>query len=72
MGNAQYWDIHHFSLANPKGHGQDDVPALLRRLAEAVDELGPVEVQDITFDTEVTEDGPWHSMTVYFHKPGEA
>jgi hypothetical protein len=25
-------------------------------------------VQDVTFGTEVTEDGPWHSMTVYFRE----
>jgi hypothetical protein len=71
MGNAQYWVIHHFSHSNQKGAGQGDVPALLRRVAEAVEELGLIKVQDVTFDTEVTEDGPWHSMTVYFHKTGE-
>ncbi len=35
-----------------------------------IDGLGPVEAQDITFDTTVTSEGYEHSMTVYFHRPG--
>lgn len=61
------WTIRHFSQANPKEPGaQGDVPALLRRVAETIEGLGDVTVQDITFGTEVTEDGPWHHLTVYF------
>jgi hypothetical protein len=60
--------IRHFAQANPKGKGQSDVPALLRRVSDSIETLGPVEVQDVTFGTEVTEDGPWHSLTVYFHE----
>ncbi len=59
--------IRNFSQANPRGPGQDDVPALLRRVAQSIEELGDVRVQDVTFGTEVTEDGPWHDLTVYFH-----
>jgi hypothetical protein len=33
--------------------------------------LGPVEVQDLTFHTEITAEGPWHSMIVYFHRPDD-
>ena len=62
------WTIRHFSQANPKGKGQSDVPALLRRVADSIDKFGSVEVQDVTFQTEVNEDGPWHSLTVYFHQ----
>ncbi len=58
----------YFAQANPKGEGQGNVPALLRRGADSVESLGIVSVQDITFETEVTEDGSWHSMTVYFHQ----
>ena len=60
------WTIRHFSQANPKGQGQSDVPALLRRVAETVESLGSIEVQDMTFAIEFTEDGPWPSLTVYF------
>jgi hypothetical protein len=30
------WTIEHFSLANPKGQGQGNVPLLLRRAADAI------------------------------------
>src|SRR3954453_8316984 len=58
----------HFSQANPAGPGQDDIPSLLRRVAESVEAIGPVEVQDLILHTEVTDSGPWHSLTVYFHR----
>jgi hypothetical protein len=62
------WTIRHFSQANPLGPGRDDVPALLRRVADSIEALGSVTVQDITFGTEVTEDGLWHELTVYFQE----
>jgi hypothetical protein len=36
-------------------------------VADTLEELGPADVQDMTFSTEVAEDGPWHRLTVYFH-----
>jgi len=63
------WTIEHFSQANPSGPGQADVPALLRRVADSIEALGEVDVQDLVLHTEVTEDGDWHSLTVYFHRP---
>lgn len=68
---AESWTCRHFSQANPEGPGQDDVPALLRRVAKSVEELGAVNVHDVTFHTEVTPDGNWHSMTVYFTEPAD-
>jgi hypothetical protein len=65
---TQSWSIRHFSQSNPEGEGQGDVPALLRRVADSIEALGPVEVQDITLGTDVTKHGPWHSITVYFHQ----
>jgi len=61
------WTIKHFSQANPAGTGQDDVPALLCRVATSVESLGSVTVQDLVMHTEITADGPWPSLTVYFH-----
>jgi hypothetical protein len=55
-----------FSLANPKGPEQHDVPALLERLAQHVKTLGRVEVHDITYGVEINEYGMWPSFTVYF------
>jgi hypothetical protein len=60
--------VEHFSQANPAGKDQGDVPALLRRVADSISALGEVEVQDLVMHTEVTEDGGWPSLTVYFHR----
>ena len=59
--------IHHFSQSNPMGPDQGDVPALLRRVAASIEDLDVVTVQDVAFQNEVTEDGLWPSLTVYFH-----
>jgi hypothetical protein len=56
----------HFTLGNPDGPGQDDLPALLRRVAEAIEQLGAVELQDLVLHPETNEFGDCHSMTVYF------
>ena len=71
VDRPESWTIRHFSQGNPKGPGQGDVPALLRRVADNIERRGAVEVQDITFGTEITEDGPWHHLTVYFHDADE-
>jgi hypothetical protein len=62
------WTVRHFSQANPAGPGQDDVPGLLRRVADSIEGLGAVEVQDITYSGE--DDRP--TMTVYFHEQDAA
>jgi hypothetical protein len=62
------WSAKHFSQANPIGASQGDVPRLLRRVATTLDKMGPIAVQDLILHTEVTGDGPWHSITVYFHR----
>jgi hypothetical protein len=63
------WTINHFSQANPAGSHQGDVPALLRRVADSLEALGAVEVQDLVLHHEITADGPWQSVTVYYHGP---
>jgi len=64
--------IRHFSQSNPAGPEQDDVPALLTRVAESIRELGEVEVQDLGFHFELDDQGEeWPSMTVYFHTVNE-
>jgi hypothetical protein len=62
------WTVFHFSQSNPSGRGQEDVPALLRRVADSVEALGDVTVQDITFSTKVTADERDLTMTVYYHR----
>ncbi|MGH3872462.1 MAG: hypothetical protein ACRDSR_13320 [Pseudonocardiaceae bacterium] len=58
----------HFSQSNPRGAGQGDVPALLRRVAQTIDELGDVEIGNLILHSEITSDGAqWPSITVYYH-----
>ncbi|MET8824772.1 hypothetical protein ABZX40_17880 [Streptomyces sp. NPDC004610] len=71
VDSSKHWTVRHFSQANPAGPGCDSVPALLRRLADSVEALGPGEVQDVVIASEMTEHGPWWSGTVYFHVPGD-
>ncbi|MFC3983000.1 hypothetical protein [Streptosporangium jomthongense] len=66
MSERSTWTMHHFSQANPEGPEQGDVPALLRRVADSIEELGDVEVHDVIMHNEITEDGDWPSLTVYF------
>jgi hypothetical protein len=49
------------------GH-QGDVAALLRRVADSIEALGDVTVEDITFSSEPTADERDVSMTVYYHR----
>jgi hypothetical protein len=58
--------LYHFTVATARGFDQDDVATLLRRVADALDQLGAVDVHDITFHVDWTEDGSWPSMTVYY------
>lgn len=51
------WTVRHFSQANPAGPGRASVPALLRTLANAIEALGPVEIQDVVIESEMTEHG---------------
>ncbi|MBM9508724.1 hypothetical protein [Actinacidiphila acididurans] len=68
-----HWTVRHFSQANPAGSGCDSVPALLRRLADSIEALGPAGIQDVLMGwSEMTEHGPWWSGTVYFHLPEDA
>ncbi|MGW7368386.1 hypothetical protein ACWGI8_34445 [Streptomyces sp. NPDC054841] len=67
----EHHTVHHFSQANPSGPGCDSAPALLRRVADSIESLGPMEIQDIVIHSEITEHGAWLSATVYYHRDGE-
>lgn len=62
------YDTLHFSQANPPGAGQADVPTLLRTVASTIEGLGPLTVTDLILHNEVTADGNWPSITVYYSK----
>ncbi|MEV6158316.1 hypothetical protein AB0L53_49085 [Nonomuraea sp. NPDC052129] len=58
--------MQHFSQSTPKGSGQGEAPALLRRVAGSIKERGNVEVHDVIMHNETTEGGDWPRLTVYF------
>jgi len=66
FGGGEPWTISHFSQSNPAGPAQGDVAGLLRRVADSLDELGDVTVQDITFSSKVTGGEDDLTMTVYY------
>lgn len=60
-----------FELSNPLGPGQGNVPALLRRVADTIEQLGDIEVYDLILHPRITRpDGEdWPSIVVYYdHK----
>ncbi|MBF6414551.1 hypothetical protein IU441_15370 [Nocardia cyriacigeorgica] len=59
--------VFHYSQANPRGDGQGDVAGLLRAVADTIEELGAVTIADLVLHTEVTAEGLWPSITVYYH-----
>lgn len=68
LGHVSSWPSRHFSLSNPREDGASDLPRLLRRLADAMEEagIGAMEMLDLNVHHEMTEDGPWWSGTVYW------
>jgi hypothetical protein len=53
----------HFSEA-----GRGDVPELLRRVADSIQALGEIQVEDIAFSTQQTDGADDIAMTVYYHR----
>ena len=60
VDQVREWTANYFSLEDADG----DVVGLLRKVADAVDQLGDVEVLDVTFLSDPEEEAA--SMTVYF------
>lgn len=67
MTSTDYKSLH-FAQANPAGPDQGDVPKLLRTVAATIEGLGSITVADLILHSEVTEDGDWPSITVYYSK----
>jgi hypothetical protein len=68
MASDDDWMICHFSQSNPTGDGQGDVPTLLRRVADTIEQLGDVDVQDVVFSSDVTSGEDDLTVTVYYHR----
>ena len=67
-GVSNGYSCEHFSLSNPENDGADDLPRLLRRVADVMEEYGirPIDILDLTVSQEPTGEGPWWSVTVYW------
>ncbi|MFC4071837.1 hypothetical protein [Actinoplanes subglobosus] len=65
---TESWASRHFSLTNPRDDGSTDLPRLLRRIADEIEnrDLDPMDILDLTIAQEITEDGPWWSATLYW------
>lgn len=67
MAEDSRYTTFHFSQSNPRGEGQENVAALLRRVASTIEELGDIAVNDLVMHSEITPDGEdWPSITVYY------
>lgn len=68
MSTGTRFTTFHFSQANPLDDAsRGSVPALLRRVAETIEGMGDIEVNDLVLHTELTSDGDrWPSLTVYY------
>ena len=70
MTKKDTWTCQHFSLSNPAGKSATDLPKLLRRVAKAMEKqkIKAMDVLDVTTSYEMTGDGPWWSVTVFYSK----
>ncbi len=68
MGTSSEPRCRHVSIANPRGPEETNLPLLLRRVAELIEDerMDPMDILDLTVSSEITENGPWWSVTVYW------
>lgn len=69
---ADAWTCLHFTPSNPRDDGAEDLPRLLRRVAEEVERRGitAVELLDVAVPSEITAAGPWWAVSVYWSPDG--
>lgn len=65
---SESWTCQRFSLANAIDDRPNDLPHLLRRVADEMErqQVRPMDVLDLTVSSEMTADGPWWSVTLYW------
>jgi hypothetical protein len=59
----------HFSTNNPFGDEQDDLPRLLRNVADTIEALGDIQPMNLIMDVEVNEHGFLPVVTFYYDRP---
>lgn len=62
------WPVLHFAQSNPSGDGQENIPALLRRVADSLEQLGPIEVLDMCFHALLSSGTEDPTLVVYYVK----
>ena len=67
MAQVQKWKANHFTISDAEAN----VPRLLRRVAASIEELGPIEVLDLTFSNQVEGRAFESKITVYFSFPDQ-
>ena len=54
----------HFSQCNPEGARQASIPDLLRRVADTISALGPIQLLDVSYSELHNEYGYWPQISV--------
>jgi hypothetical protein len=67
MAQVKNWKANHFTISDAEAN----VPRLLRRVAASIEELGPIEVLDLTFSNQVEGRAFESKVTVYFSFPDQ-
>lgn len=62
------WTCRHIKVSNPAGPGHQDVPRLLRAVADMIERIGDVRVLDLVLQEDKYRDGPWTAMNIYYQK----
>jgi hypothetical protein len=65
------YTTYHFAQANPVGVGSADVPALMRRVAQSIENHGDIDVQHIVFSYGLIDGEFDPSFTVYYTRGDE-
>lgn len=65
IARVKNWTCHQFAISDAEA----DAPRLLRKMADAIEELGDVEILDVTFCLEVEGEAVAARMAAYFSFP---
>lgn len=65
---AEPWTCRHIKVSNPAGPGSQDVPRLLRAVADMIERIGDVQVLDLVLQEDRSKRGPWTAMNIYYQK----
>jgi hypothetical protein len=64
----RHYPVRHFAQAVPAASGERGVATLLRLVADTIDGLGPVRIEDLILHNDISSGEDDYSLTVYFHE----